>query len=72
MIAEIVSPAGASFEIMEPVLLSTSVPSVGNNPNKGFRKLAIHLKNVSNPTITVLFKDAESNSKTTVIPLDKW
>jgi hypothetical protein len=72
MIAEIISPAGAVFEVMEAALLPTSIQSTGNNPNKGFKKLAIHLKEITSTTVTVEFKELDGKGKTKIIPLAKW
>ena len=72
MVAEIISPANASFEVMAAELLSTSLQSVGNNKNKGSKKLAIHLTNVTQTTISVSFKEEGYQAKTLLIPLKKW
>jgi hypothetical protein len=72
MIAEIISPAGTTFEVMNAALLATSIQSTGNNPNKGFKKLAIHLKGITNATVAVEFKEQDGKVKTKIIPLAQW
>jgi hypothetical protein len=72
LIAEIISPANAAFEIMQPVLLPTSVSSTGNNPNQGIRKLVIHLKGIRKTTLTVILYDESNAHKITLLPLEKW
>ncbi|MBC7722483.1 MAG: heparinase II/III family protein [Pedobacter sp.] len=72
MVAEIISPANASFQIMKADLLATSIQTDGNNKNKGTKKLGIHLKNVTQTTISVSFKEEGNKAKTIVMPLEKW
>jgi hypothetical protein len=72
MNVEIVSPAEAKFEVLAAELLPTSIQSVGNNKNEGFRKLSIHLKNVSQTTIAVVIKEVNNKSKNKVKPLSSW
>lgn len=72
MLAQIISPVGASFEVMDAALLSSSIASKGNNPNKGFKKLAIHLKGATNTTVAVVFKEMEGTENPDIVPLAKW
>ncbi|OAQ41997.1 hypothetical protein A5893_02430 [Pedobacter psychrophilus] len=70
---ELISPANAKFEIMEPKLLPSSIQSEGNDKNAGFKKLSIHLTNVIEATITVAISDkGGSKNKVVVKPLSKW
>ena len=72
MAVEILSPADASFEVMAPELLPTSVPSVGNNKNEGTKKLAIHLKDIKKTTIAVSISEEGAKAKAAIRPLKEW
>jgi hypothetical protein len=50
---KILFPITAKFSVMDPVLLPQSPNVPGQNPNKGYKKLAIHLTDIINTTITV-------------------
>lgn len=62
---EIVIPQKAGFE----VLGAKPLPASAQPANKGVRRLAIHLKNVGQTTIAVVFKEVGDKSATTVKPL---
>lgn len=58
MQVNLLDPADGKLELMEAEPLKTSPKPVGgeaNTPNTGIRKLAVHLTNASNPTISLLF-----------------
>jgi hypothetical protein len=67
------------FEIMDAVPLETSAPPMtanGNSVNVNVRKLAIHMTNVTNPTISVLFTPIADGQPEIATPrlmsLDSW
>lgn len=68
MRADLVSQSG-SFEVMDAKPLSTSPDSpAGANANSSFRKLAVHLKNVKNPTVSVVLTPLAGNSEDVSLP----
>ncbi len=71
--AEIVSPQKAGFEVLEAKPLPASAQPANEDANKGVRRLSIHLKDVAQTTIAVVFKEVGDKSKTTNLkPLKKW
>lgn len=75
--AHIVSPIEGNFEIMEAKPLPVSPNPMGQNPNKGIQKLAIHLNAISSTTLSVVFVRDSSNGKNKVdwpqpFSLDNW
>ena len=53
--ARLLSPPNAKFIVMDAVPLPTSPNPSIQDPNKGMKKLAIHLPHAKQATITVLF-----------------
>jgi len=75
--AYVLSPADAKFIVMDAKPLPTSPNPTIQNPNKGLKKLALHLPKVKDATIAVLFApvyDFEPAAKPTarVEPLESW
>jgi len=75
--ARILSPAGAKFAVMDAAPLPGSPHPEKQGDNKGVRKLAIHLENVSDATVAVLLvplrpKEAPPGTLPDVTPLQKW
>lgn len=67
------------FEIMDAVPLETSAPPMtanGNSVNVNVRKLAVHMTNVTNPTISVLFTPVADGQPEIATPrlmsIDSW
>jgi autotransporter-associated beta strand protein len=68
---------GGTFQIMDAVPLPTSPDPAGQNANAGFKKLAIHLTNVTNTTLAVWFVPLESGEPVpdtlpTLTALNTW
>ena len=76
LMARILSPSDAVFEVMPARPLPTSPDPPGQNPNTEFRKLAIHLQDVTETTLAVQFlpvKDSElAPIQPVVVPLSEW
>lgn len=77
MRVDLLEPSDASLIVMEALPLSTSPNPEGNNPNIGYRKLAAHLNDAVNPTISMLFTPLRANqpdeiSLPEVLPLSQW
>jgi len=75
--AEIMSPAGAKFQIMEAEPLPSSPHPEGQAKNERVRKLAIHLTGVSDSRVAVLLvpkmvKAAETGQAVSLSPLSEW
>ena len=75
--ARVLSPAGASFTVMDARALPTSPNPPGQNANTGIRKLAISIEGVSDTRISVLLvpiPDGEAipASLPAVRPLSEW
>ncbi|TNJ62313.1 DNRLRE domain-containing protein [Paenibacillus hemerocallicola] len=73
----ILSPAQAKFTVMDPVPLPTSPSPGGQNANAGIRKLAIHIQDVQQLSLSVLFvplREGEAPPVTLppVEPLSEW
>jgi len=75
--AEILSPAGAKFQVMDAEPLPTLPHPEGQAVNKNVRKLAIHLTGVSDTRLSVLLAPRQPPSKGNkvhieVSPLSNW
>ncbi|GAA4307685.1 heparinase II/III domain-containing protein [Compostibacter hankyongensis] len=71
--ATLVYPAGAVFGIMPAVPLPSSPHPAENNPNRGLRKLSIHLSGVKQTRIVVIFHPADLHVSTGFSrPLEDW
>ncbi|HEX6972587.1 MAG TPA: heparinase II/III family protein, partial [Limnochordia bacterium] len=74
--ARILSPAEASFTVMEARPLPTSPDPAGQNPNSEVRKLAIRLDDVTKTTLAVqlvpLADEAFAPVPPELIPLEAW
>ena len=75
--AYLLSPAGATFEIMNARPLPTSPDPEIQQQNKNVKKLAVHLPKTQNVTISVLMVprfafDPESKPLIHLAPLDSW
>lgn len=73
----LLSPSQGELIAMEAKPLPTSPSPEHNNPNTGFSKLAVHLTNASNPTISLLFTpliegQSEDISLPNLLPLSQW
>ena len=77
MLAEIAEGDGAVFSVMEAKPLPTSPNPDGQNPNKGYQKLAIHMTDVSSLNLSVIFNcydgdyDPDSYSRE-FVPISQW
>ncbi|MBQ4527504.1 MAG: heparinase II/III family protein [Clostridia bacterium] len=63
------------FAVMEPKPLPSSPNGAGQNPNKGFQKLFIHLSGVENADIAVFFTPGiyyQSTPLPAVTPISTW
>lgn len=74
--AKLLSPAGATFKKMSASPLPSS-PKKEQSANEGISKLAVHLENVKDITISValvpLEADAEANAVyPLLLPIDRW
>jgi hypothetical protein len=76
LVAQILSPAGARFSVMPAAPLPTSPTVAGQNPNSGYRKLAIYLQDIKETRISVLFTPVWSDHSSLVVPavrpLEEW
>lgn len=72
LVAEILSPANGTFEVWDAKPLLNEPLSVGNNKNNNIKRLTIHLKDVKQTAITVVFRDVNDNQKINVQPLANW
>ena len=73
----LLAPAEASFIVMDAQPLPTSPNPDIQNPNKGLRKLAVHLPAAQNVTLAVLLVPADDTEpepalQPDVIPLEAW
>ena len=75
-IAEVLSDKNAVFCVMEPTQLDSSIRNANENPNNGFKKLAVHLENVTGDTYISVKLTPVSNfcspSEHRYIPLSQW
>ena len=67
--ARLFSPSGAKFTVMDAAPLPSSPNPEIQNPNKGMKKLAIHLPNTRQATITVLFTPYPADKSPAEIPV---
>ena len=77
LLAEIAEGDGAVFTVMEAKPLPTSPNPAGQNPNKGYQKLAIHMTNVTELNLSVIFNcynaDYDENSYSRdFVPIADW
>ncbi len=75
--AYLLAPANAKFVVMDAKPLPTSPNPDIQNPNKGMKKLAVHLPKTKDVTIAALFVPAYDFEPApaalpAVIPLDSW
>jgi len=75
--ASLLAPADAKFVVMDAKPLPTSPNPDIQNPNKGMKKLAVHLPKVKDVTIAALFIpaydfDPPRTALPDVTPLDSW
>jgi hypothetical protein len=75
--AEILSPAGAKFQIMDAQPLPTSPHPEEQARNEGVRKLAVHLDGIINTRLAVLLvprlsRDKESGQVVKLSALSEW
>jgi hypothetical protein len=75
--AEILSPAGAKFQIMDAQPLPSSPRPEGQAKNENVRKLAIHLTGISDSRLAVLLvpkpaKDEQPGQAPPLSALSKW
>jgi hypothetical protein len=80
MIAYLLSPADVKFTVMNAEALpqSKSIMTTGQNPNTGYRKLVVNIKDSSDIRLAVwlvpfnAITDAEPTTMPTLIPLSEW
>lgn len=76
MKATLASPSNAVFEDMKAESLLEKYKNTGTKVSDSIRKLAVHLKDASNPTISVVFEpiyDGQTESTLPkLLPLDSW
>lgn len=74
--ALILEPEDAAFRVMPAEPLPTSPPRPEQTPNSGVQKLAIHLEDVREVRIVVLFTPLDDGGfsavQPRVLPLDEW
>jgi hypothetical protein len=75
--AEILSPAGAKFQLMDAQPLPASPHPDGQAKNEHVRKLAIHLTGISDSRLAVLLvpkppKDEGTAQAPKLSPLSEW
>ncbi len=75
--ATLVSPAGGELISMKAdSMLAKYQKPLSSTAKKGLTKLAVHVDNVKNPTISLviqpLYEGVESDSMPQLIPLDSW
>ncbi|MFA0777740.1 MAG: hypothetical protein PVTTEEND_001454 [Candidatus Fervidibacter sp.] len=69
----LLSPKDACFAVMDAQPLPTSPNPPGQNPNKGIRKLAVHLRQTASVQLIVLLSpQREVQSPQTLKPLTAW
>jgi hypothetical protein len=73
---EIISPSEAQFILMDAKPLPSSPNPIGQNENKGIKKIALNFKNIDNLKISVILIPLIDNKKTFKIPslklLEEW
>lgn len=74
---QLLSPTDARFSEMDAVPLPTSPNPPGQTPNTGVKKLAIHLQNVKDTTVSVRMIPLQPGQSVVtempaVVPLDQW
>ncbi|MBC7889650.1 MAG: heparinase II/III family protein [Ferruginibacter sp.] len=72
LVAQLLSPKKAFFEIMEAEPLPASPQPAQNDKNDGFKKLAIHIVGEIKTTIVVEYKENGKSGKQKVVPLSIW
>jgi len=74
--AVLLSPENARFSVMDARPLPTSPDPAGQNPNKGFRKLAVNLREVKSATVSVALLPLRKGEEPRELPspssLDSW
>jgi len=71
--AEITSGERAVFSVMDAKPLPTTPDVPGQNPNKGVRKLVIHISGCENLNLSVVFyPDGQDKGNTAWVPLTEW
>jgi hypothetical protein len=71
LVAEILSPANACFQVLEAAPLPSSPHPEKQNENRGVRKLAIHL-NATEIRLAVVFSATGPASPMKVSALAEW
>lgn len=71
MNVRILSPAGAKFEVLPAAPLKTSPNPSGQNPNDNIRKLRVHLSEVKDASLIILFS-SDSPGNVVTQPLELW
>ena len=61
LLAEIVNGEGLEFSVMDPKPLASSPQVVGQNPNAGFHKLAIHATDCESLDFAVVFNNYDAD-----------
>ncbi len=77
LLAEIVNGEGLEFSVMDPKPLASSPQVVGQNPNAGFHKLAIHATDCESLDFAVVFNNYDAdydkdNLSYEYVALDQW
>jgi hypothetical protein len=73
LVAQILSPAKARFQILDAAPLPLSPHPEKQNENRGIRKLAVHLENVADVRLIVLFSNEPPGaSRPRVTALADW
>jgi hypothetical protein len=75
VVAEIVSPAKARFNLMNALPLPSSPKPEENNSNEGIRKLSISLNGIVNERLIVVVRPVKTKSSTASLffkPLSEW
>jgi hypothetical protein len=69
--ASILAPAGARFEVMSAAPLPSSPAPAKQANNQKVRKLGVHLLNVTDVTLSILFSE-KAEGTVALGPLEKW
>lgn len=73
LLAEIISGEQAMFSVMEATPLPSSPIIHGQDPNKGIKKLTIHIKNTRQLKLCVIFTPLDQVQHNYIFtPLEKW
>jgi len=77
LLAEIATGENATFSVMDAKPLPTTLDIPGQNPNKGVKKLTIHMENVKEVNLQVIFNQYDADYEELIyskefVPLEKW